>query len=185
MPASSFACRIKEELGGSEHSQEAVAIGWQRFKQLTVQFSSGEIDSSCYLSSFLSLFPNDPHRRHTEVNRPAARFRAPPPRVCDALSSGAAACFESLRPRARATEKTCRQRTPPCHPCSPRLCLCCARRLMCGHVWIMQVSAHCSIVCWRQGCCACRWLWSCQCRQDCRCRHQGDVIVLCLMCSRQ
>jgi hypothetical protein len=51
-----------------ERSQEAVTIGWQRFKQLTGQFSSGDIDSSCYLSSFLNIFPNDPHRRHTEVN---------------------------------------------------------------------------------------------------------------------
>jgi hypothetical protein len=66
--------RIKEELGGSERCQEAVTIGWQRFKQLTGQFSSGHIDSSCYLSSFLNLFPNDPHRRHTEVNRPLAHF---------------------------------------------------------------------------------------------------------------
>lgn len=61
-----LAVRIKEELGGSERCQEAVTIGWQRFKQLTGQFSSGHIDCSCYLSSFLNLFPNDPHRRHTE-----------------------------------------------------------------------------------------------------------------------
>ena len=66
--------RIKEELGGSERCQEAVTIGWQRFKQLTGQFSSGHIDCSCYLSSFLNLFPNDPHRRHTEVKRPSAHF---------------------------------------------------------------------------------------------------------------
>ena len=66
--------RIKEELGGSERCQEAVTIGWQRFKQLTGQFSSGHIDSSCYLSSFLNLFPNDPHRRHTEVKRLSAHF---------------------------------------------------------------------------------------------------------------
>ena len=52
-----------------------MAIGWQRFKQLTAQFSSGEIDSSCYLSSFLNVFPSDPHRRHTEVMRAAACLR--------------------------------------------------------------------------------------------------------------
>ena len=73
-PLSLLSCRIKEELGGSERCQEAVTIGWQRFKQLTGQFSSGHIDSSCYLSSFLNLFPNDPHRRHTEVKRPSAHF---------------------------------------------------------------------------------------------------------------
>ena len=61
-------CRIKEELGGPERSQEAVAIGWQRFRQLTAQFSAGQFCSGCYLSSFLSLFPVDPQRRTTEVN---------------------------------------------------------------------------------------------------------------------
>jgi hypothetical protein len=71
---SPLSCRIKEELGGSERCQEVVTIGWQRFKQLTGQFASGHIDSSCYLSSFLNLFPNDPHRRHTEVKRPSAHF---------------------------------------------------------------------------------------------------------------
>lgn len=104
--------RIKEELGGPEHSQEAVTIGWQRFKQLTGQFSSGDIDSSCYLSSFLNLFPNDPHRRHTEVSCPPAYSDALQ-LLCDALSSDAVACFESLRPRVRATEQTCKQRTQP------------------------------------------------------------------------
>ena len=67
-------CSIKEELGGADNSQEAVAIGWQRFKQLTSQFQSGEIDSGCYLSSFLNLFPNDPHRRHVQVLCPPAAF---------------------------------------------------------------------------------------------------------------
>ena len=89
-----------------------MTIGWQRFKQLTGQFSSGDIDSSCYLSSFLNLFPNDPHRRHTEVNHPPA-FVGALQLLCDTLSSGDAACFESLRPRARAAEKTCRQRAWP------------------------------------------------------------------------
>jgi hypothetical protein len=75
--AKSSVHRIKEELGGLERSQETVTIGWQRFKQLTAQFSLGEIDSSCYLSSFLNIFPSDPHRRHTEVMRPTAcRARA-------------------------------------------------------------------------------------------------------------
>ena len=82
---SSMFCRIKEELGGPEHSQ----AGWQRFRQLTAQFSAGQICSGCYLSSFLSLFPEDPQRRTTEVNHPAAPFYSALPHVFDAFFQAA------------------------------------------------------------------------------------------------
>ena len=58
-------------------------------------------------------------------------------------------------------------------------------------------SLNTSISCWAQrylmvslsalrsrigpNCCACRWVWPCQCRQDCRCRHQGDVMYAVLV----
>ena len=78
-----FFFRIKEEFASGGNSQEDIETGWQLFKELTNQFSSGSICSQCYLSSFLSLFPDDPRRRQTEVDSTAAHCNIFHHQICN------------------------------------------------------------------------------------------------------
>jgi len=76
--------------------------------------------------------------------------------VCEcarnACCSGAAGCFESLRPRARATEKTYKQRAQPPRPRDPHCC--CVWRAFpdyrctaVDHSLLLQLFVYCAVVC--------------------------------------